>query len=500
VNKNLEYRRQFLLASKPIKELDHWSSIIINEYYLYSHPDLPVDVCAGDERSVALVGNIYDPGFKSKNNNDILEDIYNKAINIQAFFQAVKKYAGIYVLIYKNNRNFVAHSDALGLREIYYCTGSNRVVCGSQPNLLAKYAEPAISLSSDPDLIEFYKKIMTNSSWVGDETLYNGIKHLMPNHCLNIKEKDIFRYWPNKNIKKLSLHEGVSSACSFLKGAMESMENRHSLMVAVTAGCDSRTILAASKDIADRIYFFVNNENLGHKHPDISIPKSIFKAINLPFHVHDVSSEVDDLFREYFLKNVFLSNESLLHTVYNVYYKNHSDKVNVIGTGEIGRTRFGVDPGKINSYRISYKLGYRKGRYPLKQADKILEELKPESKKYGVSVLNLLYCEQYKGNRFVVENSKSDIAIEEIDPFASHSLIEVLLGVDPKYTGYTNNILFQEMIRYLWPELLGWPINPPYTFKDKMYSLLEKAGLFNPLKEFQYNLNYLRYLMTSKPH
>jgi hypothetical protein len=34
-----------------------------------------VNVCTGDERSITLDGNIYDPGFKNKNNNEILKDI-----------------------------------------------------------------------------------------------------------------------------------------------------------------------------------------------------------------------------------------------------------------------------------------------------------------------------------------------------------------------------------------------------------------------------------------
>ena len=59
MNKNIEYRRQFLLTSTPIKELNHWKSVIINKYYLYSHPDLAVNVCTGDERSIVLVGNVY---------------------------------------------------------------------------------------------------------------------------------------------------------------------------------------------------------------------------------------------------------------------------------------------------------------------------------------------------------------------------------------------------------------------------------------------------------
>lgn len=486
------------MASSPIESFGEWNCIIINKYYLYAHQDVESNQWEDDEKSIVLIGNIYDPNAPKKNNEEILKDIHHRAFNVETLFRTVKQYAGRYVLIYKDNDSSVVFNDALGLREIYYCTIDNRVVCGSQPNLLAKYAEPDIGFSNDPDLLEFHNKIMTDSSWVGDETFYDGIKHLLPNHCFDLNKKDIFRYWPNESIKPLSLEEGVLNSCSFLKGTMESMANRHSLMVAVTAGWDSRTILAASRDIADRVYFFINDENLGYKHPDIAVPKKIFDSIGVPFHVHSVAKDVDNEFRRIFLDNVFLATERLLPTVYNVYFKNHSEKVNILGTGEIGRTRFGRDPKNLNSYRMTYKLGYKEGRYPLNQGKIILNELLPVARKFRINALTLLHCEQNKGNRFVVENSKSDIAIEEVDPFDSHMLFEVFLGVDKKYTKCRNNIFFKRMIRSMWPELLKWPINPPFTFKDKIYRCFEVIGVYESLKELQYQINYIKHLIKSR--
>ena len=127
--------------------------------------------------------------------------------------------------------------------------------------------------SNDPMLIDFYMNHLQDSRWIGDETYFDGIKHLLPNHYLDINKRKAFRYWPNEAIRRLDLDEAVPMSCLFLQGIMKAIAHRHPAMMAVTGGTDSRTLLAASRGIQDKIYFFINNVGLGYKHPDISLPK-----------------------------------------------------------------------------------------------------------------------------------------------------------------------------------------------------------------------------------
>ena len=88
---------------------------------------------------------------------------------------------------------------------------------------------------------------MQDSRWIGDETYFDGIKHLLPNHYLDINKREAFRYWPNGAINRLDLDEAVSRSCLFLQGIMKAIVHRHPAMMAVTGGTDSRTLLAASQ-------------------------------------------------------------------------------------------------------------------------------------------------------------------------------------------------------------------------------------------------------------
>ena len=342
-------------------------------------------------------------------------------------------------------------------------THTNLVVCGSQPNLLARFANPGIRVTDDPDIQNFYRnEFAKRRAWVGDETYYEGVKHLLPNRYLNLNQRITRRYWPTEQIRRVTLSAAVEKSCDFLEGVMAAAASRQQLMVAVTSGLDSRTVLAASRKVASNIYFFVNQErDMTPRHPDIRIPRAIFDSIRIPFHIHIVPNDVDREFREIFLSNTFFSSERILPTIYNVYFKQHADKLNVLGCGEVGRTRWGAEPRRLTAYRMAHTLGYKKSRYATDVCQRLLSEMAPVGRKFRINVMTLLYWEQLRGNFAAMGNSESDIAIEEFDPFDSHALFETFLGVERKFSSYHNSILFRKMIERMWPELLHYPVNPP---------------------------------------
>jgi len=428
MNEKLLFRRQFILTKLPIIPLDGWQSLHVDQYYLYTHPDLEVNQVVNSQRSMVLFGSIFDPSEPEMDNISILKNIHGGIASLEDLFLLIKKCAGRYALLYKDEDQAIIMHDPLALREIYYSAMDNHVLCGSQPDLLIKYAHPDIKTTTDADLIEFYTANLTNGKWnpfrkwIGDETIYEGVKHLLPNHYLDLNKLATCRYWPKSTVNRLELRDAVSNCCAFLQGSIKAIAHRHSLMMAVTAGMDSRTLLAASRECKDNIYYFINKNKLNPNHPDILVPTDIFDSIGVPFHVHDVPKHVDDDFRKIFLDNTFFSSERILPTIYNVYYKKHSEKVNILGIGEIGRTRYGREPKKLDGYLMAYKLGHKDSCYAVRKGKQILEELLPVSKASGMNILTLLYWEHTLGDWGVTGNSESDIAIEEINPFDSHYL------------------------------------------------------------------------------
>ena len=508
-HERLLFRRQFLLTKMPVDQLEKWNCLKVDSYYLYTHPDLEVTSVDDSLKSIVLIGSLFDPTQPDKGNADIVRDINSDISSIDDLFVRIKPYVGRYALLYKDDKDAIIVQDAISLREVYYCTEENRVICGSQPNFIAEYSSPKIKTRTDTEFIEYYRKNSINGrwnpyrKWVGDETFYEGVKHLMPNHFFDINIRAVRRYWPCEPLGRLRLDEAVERSCSFLKGSMRAIVHRYPIMMAVTAGWDSRTLLAASREIHDKIYFFINNEGLGHDHRDIAVPKKIFESIGVPFHIHEIPQEVDDEFRRIFLGNTFFASERILPTIYNIYFKNHYGKVNILGMGELGRQRLGKEPKNWSDYRVLYLFEQiKENRYLTRQVKKILSELLTIREKYGLKVSTLVFWEHYAGNWGAVGNSESDIAMEELNPYVSHLLYETFLSVDDKYSNYKNPILFREMINNMWPQLLEMPINPlKYSSRGKLIKGLPGVETYHYLKkELKYQTNYFKYLYEARKH
>ncbi len=74
-----------------------------------------------------------------------------------------------------------------------------------------------------------------------------------------------------------------------------------------------------------------------------------------------------------------------------------------------------------------------------------------------------------------------DIVQETFTPYNCRLLMETMLGVNIKYRVIPSNIMYREIIKSLWEELLEIPINPNSTklsSKEKLKSFIKKRFPF----------------------
>lgn len=499
--KLLYFRRQFLLAKKIIPELLNWQHQQIGDMHLFAHPDLEITAKEGPAALLVLLGYIFDPFNPEKQNSDIVADICSKVGQLADLIAAIKPYAGRYALIFHDQTHCVILHDPYGTREIYYCAQPNSVICGSQPNLISKYSNPKLEITSDQEILYFYnhdmKPIRHGRLWIGEETPFKDIRHLRPNHYLDIRSLTAKRYWPNKKLTKMDLSTSVQLSCAYLRGALKAVTARHKTMMAVTSGYDSRSLLAASREVHDQIYYFINKgPHLTDDSPDILIPNEMFNTLKIPFHIHDVSGPVDERFKEIFHNNTFWAFDLQLPAIYNVYFKTHQDKMNILGLGELGRVYYGRAPRTLDGYYLARSLMYRSSYYATLQCEKWLREGKQIAEIFDIDIMKLFLWEELMGNWGVFGNSDSDIAIEEFDPYSSHYMGEILISFDQ-----TQGDLFKEMYKEMWPELLDFPLNPPAKPADRAKHWLTQIGFFVPLRRQRYRFDRWRYRRQwSTPH
>lgn len=489
----LYFRRQFLVTKEEIAELKNWQHRRVGEFHLFAHPDLEITGKEGTSALVYLLGYIFDPAQPTKTNKEIVSDLISRIGTFDDLIAAVKPLAGRYALIYRDDTTFTVLHDPLGLREIYYCTELNRVIFGSQPNLIEAFSDPKLGVTQNQSILDFYahdmKQVRSGRLWVGDETYYQGVKHLMPNHYLDIHSLITKRYWPNRRLEKMKMDTAVKLVCGYLQGVLKAVTCRYDVMMAVTSGIDSRSLLAASREVSDCIYYFINKQlPLTDKSLDIRIPRNMFDKLKIPFHIHDVPNAEDEEFKKVFLNNVFMSTDLILPTIYNVYFKYHQNRVNLLGVGEIGRDYYGAAPRNLTGYYLARNLKFKRSVYATTQCEKWLRETRVVAETYNIDIMRLFLWEGLLATWGAVGNSESDIAIEEFDPYDSHYIYEIMLSVDRD-----QGDLFEAMFKEMWPELLEFPFNPPETVSDWIKHWLKRMGFFQYLKRGMYRFDYWRY-------
>jgi hypothetical protein len=498
MDERLRFRRQFVIARGAIQELRDWQRFTLNDLHLYAHPDLEVAFHDAESTQIALLGYLFDPEHPTKGNAEILNDILAKATHFSDWIVALKRYPGRYALVFRDASTFAVMNDPLGLREVYYCTAPNRIVCGSQPNLLDTFSQPHLGVTDDPRIAHFHAHelpvVRSGRLWVGDETYFRHVRHLMPNHYLDLRSLGVERYWPNRRLEHLDLDAAVAKSCEYLEGTLKAVASRYDVMMAVTSGIDSRSLLAASRRLADRIYYFINKEGQLTDHsPDVRIPREMFKELKIPFHVHVPEGPVDEEFRKVFLSNTFMSTDLVLPTIYNVYFKRHEKKVNLLGVGEIGRNYYGRTPAKLTGYFLARSLKYRSSEYATDWCEKWLRQTTPVANAYNVDLMQLFLWEGLLANWGVVGNSESDIAIEEFNPYDSHYIYEIMLSIDRRHTEGAVPEFFRAMFQRMWPELLKFPFNAPETKLEWLKDRLKAVGVFQPIKRAWYAIEERRF-------
>ena len=486
------YKRQYVLSNFAVDIFATANTYKINENYVVTaESSLEVTQLSKDSVGLTLLGFLLDPQNPEFNNYEILQELLSHITTFEELLLASYRYGGKWVLIYSGKDGIKLVNDLVGARQVYYTNHYGFLCCASQPHVLAKLCNK--TRSTDPELNDFWGSesfAYSESAWIGDESRYNDVKHLLPNKYLDFTTHNVVRFWPNITIESKALNEVVPKVSSILQGIMKAANNRFDLSLAVSAGWDSRVLLAAARPIIKDCYCFIQKFNgMKGSHCDIVVPQELAKKLRFDFDVReatDYNSEFDKVLKT----NVDIVQSENKKVLYYDFYKNFSNKVNVSGVvGELSRSRFGKNR-PVSAKALAKIFGRDDSPYAIRMAEQWLKEVK-ENKivETGVSLWDLFYWEHYIGNWGTSFQAGLDIAVDELYPFNCRDIIEQSYSL--KDLSYENSPLFIGLINEMWPEALSEPVNPT-TRIEKLIKLakklLRKIGFFNQVKVVYYRL------------
>lgn len=491
VSENLRYRNQFVLGPYYIEKLTDWQRIdVTGSIILTAHPSLNIYQAERAGKSLTLVGFILDPDKPANSDADIVNVLILQLSDSDRFMPHTYKYGGRWILIANDGKEIRLFNDAAGLRQVFYneTLQTDQRWCASQPAIIAEI----LNLEKDKEAVDFIDSYEFRKNpefrWPGNSSSYREIKHLLPNHCLDLKTGHCKRYWPDKSLSDLSLPKAVEHASSTLQGLMKSAAHRFDLALSITAGLDSRVVLAASKAIKDSVsYMTVRQIGMPNDHPDVTIPSELLSRLGLKHEVIKSSLIIDDAFIEAFKRNT-----TIPHYIYAPdarailnYYAQR--KVAVTGSvSEVCRSSFRAKKQYLKNRDVTIQDFARlqqmgKNKYALDHFNHWLSQI---DELYNLHILSLFEWELDDGNWLAMCQLEFDIAWKDIfTPFNCRNLIKTMWSVKQEYMWPPKYQLYKELIRELWPEVLNVPVNPHknskkgFTSRIKSFAKKQLSGI-----------------------
>ncbi len=390
--KDLLYCRQFILSQTEITDFHDWQKHAIDNYHLYVHPKLKVTKVSRKSKELYLLGSLYDSTDKMANDEDIVYKLI-EAGEFKDLLEKSEKYTGRFVMIFKKGPAIYLFHDPSASRRVHYLMDRNRFCCATQPHLIAKYYN--IPKSSDKVVLDFYKSdqfYRHNQVGVIGNTIYDPIKLLTANFYLDITNRKVIRFWPYRKLTAVSLNEGVDLVSKSLKGFMANMHQRNKLMMAVTAGNDSRLLLSSAREFKDDMFFYVYHlpRMKNDRHQDLEAFQKITSICNLKGKIVPYNPEVDPDFKAIYEQNNEFYSQHNLPLIYNFHYKECADKLNVSTTMSDVTRNFFSSAKQVTPEILAAVWNYQGTKYVLDLYKRWFAEFKDYAEEFNYNILDVL--------------------------------------------------------------------------------------------------------------
>jgi acetyltransferase-like isoleucine patch superfamily enzyme len=469
----LIYRRQFFLGPRCFGGFPHWKQIEIRKAIrITAHPDLNVEFIQEGNRSITLLGFMLDPHRPAWTDRDILAAlflVFANCANRDNIFEFTYDFGGRWVIVYDDGIQVTLFTDPAGYRQVYYTDAKTiaPVYCASQPGTIAA----SLGLLPDDEALEFIAKVRARGIkeywWPGETSLYREVRHLLPNHYLDLLTGACQRFWPCADLEKKSFADSVFVGSQILNGLIESASKRYDLALTLTAGRDSRLILSLLNQVKDEIYYYTGLYwHLDEKSADITIASELLATFGKKNNIIRCPQEMDAVFSDLYFDNVETARDvygTIAQGLFADFPQNRvcmkGNCVPIIKSGLRNKLR---KKGKPDDHFIQAEdlaelvpLGHLP--FTVKAYDHWLEKL---GNTYNYDILDLFWWEEREGNWQAMSQLEWDLIHDIFVPFNCRTFLMNALSVDQERRMAPTFDYHQEMIRQNWPQLLSIPINP----------------------------------------
>lgn len=237
------------------------------------------------------------------------------------------------LLIAVNGNDVRMFHDAMGYRQIFYTETLNLT--------------PDAEARNQFENTEWYQSDRECIPWPAFETPFREISHLLPNFYLDLNSGECRRYWPDASLRTLSLDECVEKNARLLTQLITAASKRYPMAFTITAGWDTRLLLAASRALSSQIYYFSIQRSSRKYERDVHVPERLLRKLGLNHHIVRLPAAMDSAFQEIYKRSVTAAHKLSGIMAQALYDQYPEGRLCVTGNAfEITRVRFRIPGGR----------------------------------------------------------------------------------------------------------------------------------------------------------
>lgn len=440
---------------------------------IHHHRDLPVTQCRTGSATVSLIGYAIDPHDPHAKDTAIVARLAERTTDRETVLHAAAQLGGRWVLLVESDDYSILLHDACGLRQVFYSDRTHSdAFCASQASTAAK----VYRLEDDPEAIDGFLRTKSYQShrepwWPGDSTRFRGVRCLLPNHYLDLRTREAHRYGLSEKLCQNAVGDASCAGAGLLTNLVQGAAERYQLALPITAGWDSRVLLAVCHHIGAGPYCYtLKMAGYGDDHQDIRIPKQLLASIRLKHHVIDCTTAASAEFIAFY-KNLTDPAHDEACVIADGLQRGYPDGfVSLSGhCSEVARCFYQLKPeaGPTTPEALAKIAQMDASPFVLAQFRRWLEGARSVTAQTGIPLSDLFYWEQRAGRWAANGQAQWDLVHERFSAFNCRPLLLAFLATDAKYR-QPDYLLYRRLIQQLAPDMLREPINPdtaPKTWK-----------------------------------
>jgi len=469
-------KNQYIFSSEKLQNVpEEFLFERFGNYFLYRDSNLKAFSSIERKTEILLLGFIINPFKPTLTNHEIVKNLA-KNESKENLFKELENYSGRYVVFYKDGKELIAMHDMFGQRQINYLVSNEKFTISSSVKLLIEVTNKKMELIPEHTKLMIDKGFQKFDQWfLGDMTWDRNVKKLLPNHYIDLKRLSVERL-PFFPVDKMNEKEVIEYTTEVVHGNYRSLIYRYDkIFQALTAGYDSRTLLALSKDYWNKIQFYTFSRGDTNSLRDARIAKMLSNQFTFDYKIIKKPSK-DSKFEEWY-KNQFIISRTT-PKFYNIQYFERFGRFNTINlTGDgVQMVRNLRSPQQLESAEILFdSLGYTHHHFHIENFRKWLESAKKYISESEILISDLFTQEIAQGQLTARWSHEFDLSdCEEFNPFNQKKMIYSIIKNIPYNQRIASDYFFQKkLMENSIKGITQTSFNPP-TWKDRLKKLIGK--------------------------